>query len=156
MQEELKILRLMVSVLTEGELEIQETELTRRMNDTKDKKTQTAGALAEAKREVDQFRDSYEIVLAEDKALDKAFKKEFADQDMHTVEQLYKLFKRRPRWVGYGTVMQVVVLKVLNKVKGVYWATGVVWWRVGYNVPQVVLAVLNKVKGIQRRGADKG
>lgn len=90
----------MVSVLTEGELEIQETELTRRMNDTKDKKTQTAGALAEAKREVDQFRDSYEIVLAEDKALDKAFKKEFADQDMHTVEQLYKLFKRRPRWVG--------------------------------------------------------
>ncbi|KAM7447734.1 Cilia- and flagella-associated protein 43 [Porites harrisoni] len=96
-QEELKILRLMVSVLTEGELEIQETELTRRMNDTKDKKTQTAGALAEAKREVDQFRDSYEIVLAEDKALDKALKKEFADQDMHTVEQLYKLFKRRPR-----------------------------------------------------------
>jgi len=96
-QEDLKILRLMVSVLTEGELETQEGELTRRMNETKEKKTQTAGALAEAKREVDHFRDSYEIVLAEDKALDKAFKKEFADQDLHTVEQLYKLFKRRPR-----------------------------------------------------------
>ena len=64
----------MVSVLTEGELETQETELTRRMNETKDKKTQTAGALAESKREVDQFRDSYEIVLAEDKALDKPSK----------------------------------------------------------------------------------
>lgn len=96
-QEDLKILRLLVSVLTEGELETQETELIRRMNDTKDRKTQTAGALAEAKREVDQFRDSYEIVLAEDKALDKAFKKEFPDQDVHTVELLYKLFKRRPR-----------------------------------------------------------
>lgn len=96
-QEDLKILRLMVSVLTEAELEHQEAELTRRMNETREKKTQTAGALAEAKREVDHFRDSYEIVLAEDKALDKAFKKEFADQDVHTVEQLYKLFKRRPR-----------------------------------------------------------
>ena len=87
----------MVSVLTEAELENQEVELTRRMNETRGKKTQTAGALAEAKREVDHFRDSYEIVLGEDKALDKAFKKEFADQDVHTVEQLYKLFKRRPR-----------------------------------------------------------
>ena len=87
----------MVSVLTEGELDTQELELTRRMNETRDKKTQTAGALAEAKREVDQFRDSYEILSAEDKALDKAFKREFADQDVHTVEQLYKLFKRRPR-----------------------------------------------------------
>lgn len=90
----------MVSVLTEAELEHQEAELTRRMNETRDKKTQTAGALAEAKREVDHFRDSYEIVLAEDKALDKAFKKEFSDQDVHTVEQLYKLFKRRPRSEG--------------------------------------------------------
>ncbi|PFX29198.1 cilia- and flagella-associated protein 43-like [Stylophora pistillata] len=96
-QEELKILRLMVSVLTESELEYQENELTRRMNEKRERKTQTAGALAEAKREVDQFRDSYELVLAEDKTLDKAFKKEFADQDVHTVEQLYKLFKRRPR-----------------------------------------------------------
>lgn len=87
----------MVSVLTESELEYQENELTRRMNEKRERKTQIAGALAEAKREVDQFRDSYEIVLAEDKALDKAFKREFADQDMHTVEQLYKLFKRRPR-----------------------------------------------------------
>ena len=101
-QEDLKILRLMVSVLTEGELETQEAELTRRMNDTKERKAQTAGALAEAKREVDQFRDSYEIVSAEDKALDKAFKKEFADLDVHTVEQLYKLFKRRPRFVWFG------------------------------------------------------
>ena len=87
----------MVSVLTEAELEHQESELTRRMNEKRERKTHTAGALAEAKREVDHFRDSYEIVSAEDKTLDKAFKKEFADQDVHTVEQLYKLFKRRPR-----------------------------------------------------------
>lgn len=103
----------MVSVLTESELENQEAELSRRMNETRDKKTQTAGALAEAKREVDHFRDSYEIVLAEDKALDKAFKKEFADQDAHTVEQLYKLFKRRPRWEGQP-VCDCSVLNTLN------------------------------------------
>lgn len=52
--------------------------------------------------------------------------------------------------------MHLVVLTVLNKVKGVYGATGLVWWRVEHNVPQVVLAVLNKVKGIQRRGAENG
>ena len=94
----MKILRLMVSILTEGEIEKQEAELVRRMDEKREKKTQAAGALAEAKREVDKFREAYEILSAEDKALDKAFKREFADQDMHTVEQLYKLFKRRPRY----------------------------------------------------------
>ena len=78
----------MVSILTEGELEKQEAELVRRMDEMREKKTQTAGALAEAKREVDEFRDEYEILSAEDKALDKAFKREFSDQDIHTVEQL--------------------------------------------------------------------
>lgn len=52
--------------------------------------------------------------------------------------------------------MQLVVLTVLNKVKGVYEATWLVRWRVGLNVPQVVLVVLNKVKEVQRRDADKG
>lgn len=52
--------------------------------------------------------------------------------------------------------MQLVVLTVLNKVKGVYGATGLIRWRVRRNVPQVVLVVLNKVKGVQRRGAEKG
>lgn len=99
----------MVSVLTESELEYQENELTRRMNEKRERKTQTAGALAEAKREVDQFRDSYELVLAEDKTLDKAFKKEFADQDVHTVEQLYKLFKRRPR---LGKLLQYILFQL--------------------------------------------
>ena len=102
-------MRLMVSVLTESELEYQENELTRRMNEKRERKTQTAGALAEAKREVDQFRDSYELVLAEDKTLDKAFKKEFADQDVHTVEQLYKLFKRRPR---LGKLLQYILFQL--------------------------------------------
>lgn len=45
------------------------------------------------------FRDEYEIMMAEDKSLDKGFKRDFSDQDPATVEHLYKLFKRRPRFV---------------------------------------------------------
>ena len=97
LQEELKILRLLVSILTEDELDKQEEELNRRMEQLKERKAQTSSALAEAKREVDNFRESYEMFQVEDKSLDKGFKREFADLDPHTVEQLYKLFKRRPR-----------------------------------------------------------
>lgn len=67
------------------------------MDDKKEKKSRVSSSQAEAKREVDDFREAYEILVMEDKALDKAFKREFGDQDLHTVEQLYKLFKRRPR-----------------------------------------------------------
>ncbi|XP_031564143.1 cilia- and flagella-associated protein 43-like [Actinia tenebrosa] len=96
-QEELKIFRLLVSILTEDELSTQEAELLRRMDEKKEKKSRVSSSQTEAKREVDDFREAYEILVMEDKALDKAFKREFGDQDLHTVEQLYKLFKRRPR-----------------------------------------------------------
>ena len=96
-QEELKILRLIVSILTEVEMDTQEQELIRRMEGLKERKSITAAAVLDAKHEMEEFRDQYELLLAEDKALDKAFRKEFYDQDAHTVDQLYKLFKRRPR-----------------------------------------------------------
>lgn len=68
------------------------------MEEKKEKKSKVSSSQAEAKREVDDYREGYEILVMEDKTLDKAFKREFADQDAHTVEQLYKLFKRRPRY----------------------------------------------------------
>jgi len=67
------------------------------MEEKKERKSQVSSSQAEAKREVDDYREGYELLVMEDKSLDKAFKKEFGDQDAHTIEQLYKLFKRRPR-----------------------------------------------------------
>ncbi len=67
------------------------------MEEKKREKGSLANALVEAKHEMEIFRDEYEIMMADDKALDKGFKRDFSDQDPHTVDQLYKLFKRRPR-----------------------------------------------------------
>ena len=49
--------------------------------------------MAALREEIDEFRLTYETVLTEDKAGDKAFKKEIADSPM--IEELTKLFKKR-------------------------------------------------------------
>ena len=49
--------------------------------------------MAALREEIDRFRLTYETVLTEDKAADKAFKKETADSPI--VDELTKLFKRR-------------------------------------------------------------
>ena len=62
-----------------------------------------------AKQKVKEFREQYDQVLAEDKALDRNFKRDFSDCEPY-VDQLYKLFKRRPR---FGSeVIVVLVIKV--------------------------------------------
>lgn len=45
---------------------------------------------------MEEVREHYELVVADDKDMDKLFKKEFADCEPY-VDPLYKLFKKRPR-----------------------------------------------------------
>ncbi|XP_035461398.2 cilia- and flagella-associated protein 43-like isoform X2 [Scophthalmus maximus] len=52
--------------------------------------------------EVEMFLETYDTVVAEDKVLDKEFRTEFADVPAH-VNHLYKLFKRRPRFLKLRT-----------------------------------------------------
>lgn len=54
-------------------------------------------AVMETRKNVDAFREQYDILLAEDKVMDKAFKREFHDVSAVQQDQLYRLFKRRPR-----------------------------------------------------------
>ena len=49
-----------------------------------------------AKQNVKDCREQYDQMLAEDKTLDRNFKRDFSDCEPF-VDQLYKLFKRRPR-----------------------------------------------------------
>lgn len=49
-----------------------------------------------AKRKVEQQKEQYEKMAAEDRELDKSFRRDFADCDPY-VDQLYKLFRKRPR-----------------------------------------------------------
>ena len=45
---------------------------------------------------INDVHEQYEQLVAEDRELDKSFKKEFADSEPY-VDQLYKLFRKRPR-----------------------------------------------------------
>ncbi|XP_077865529.1 LOW QUALITY PROTEIN: cilia- and flagella-associated protein 43-like [Saccoglossus kowalevskii] len=96
-QEELKIVRLQYSLLQEEELQTKEFELNRRLKSRQSKKNSTGTSVHTAKKESDSFRDTYDILVAEDKVLDKAFRREFYDTPAQIVDQLYKLFRRRPR-----------------------------------------------------------
>ncbi|KAG2463071.1 CFA43 protein, partial [Polypterus senegalus] len=57
----------------------------------------SAEEVKQCKEQVDAFRETYDNCVAEDKLLDRGFRKEFTDVHAHMVDQLYKLYKRRPR-----------------------------------------------------------
>lgn len=59
---------------------------------------QLGGITSNAKSMVDDFREQYEHMAAEDREMDKSFKREFTDCEPY-VDQLYKLFRKRPK--GY-------------------------------------------------------
>lgn len=115
LQEELKVLRLTAAIIAEVELNTREAQLVHVLEEKKHSKSRLANALAEAKREMEIFHDEYDIMMAEDKSLDKGFKRDFSDQDPHTVDQLYKLFKRRPRYVGWGLERRCFLYEYLRR-----------------------------------------
>ena len=45
---------------------------------------------------MEKEQQAYDMSVAEDKDMDKGFKKEFADCEIY-MDQLYKLYKKRPR-----------------------------------------------------------
>lgn len=53
---------------------------------------------------MDAFRGHYDDLNAEDKVMDKAFKREFNDVTAVQQDQLYRLFRKRPRSVAFCTV----------------------------------------------------
>lgn len=57
----------------------------------------------ESKKHMDAFRGHYDDLNAEDKVMDKAFKREFNDVTAVQQDQLYRLFRKRPRSVAFCT-----------------------------------------------------
>ncbi|XP_045926905.1 cilia- and flagella-associated protein 43 isoform X2 [Micropterus dolomieu] len=96
-QEELKITYLVYSVLIEEEMRNRDLELKLKLEKTLAYKDKVGEELKIHEEEVELFHETYESIVAEDKVLDKEFRKEFFDVPSHVVDQLYKLFKRRPR-----------------------------------------------------------
>uniref|UniRef100_A0A6Q2YD26 Cilia- and flagella-associated protein 43 n=1 Tax=Esox lucius TaxID=8010 RepID=A0A6Q2YD26_ESOLU len=96
-QEELKIANLVYSILIEEEMINRETELSLKLEEVRVYKSKTGEELNKHKQNVEMFRETYDNVVAEDKLLDRGFRKEFFDVPGHVVDQLFKLYKRRPR-----------------------------------------------------------
>ncbi|KAH9492451.1 Cilia- and flagella-associated protein 43, partial [Bulinus truncatus] len=111
-QEELKILRLRFSMLIHEEINIRDNDLHQTLEHKRQLKQQAFEALTEARKNIDSFRNEYEHLQAEDKYLDKSFRREFTDASGSQVDTLYKQFKRRPRTQKYKSIDGIK--KVLN------------------------------------------
>nr|XP_046257140.1 cilia- and flagella-associated protein 43 isoform X2 [Scatophagus argus] len=96
-QEELKITYLVYSVQVEEEMRNRELELKLKLENTVAHKDDIGEEVKRHEEELELFHETYDRIVAEDKVLDKEFRKEFSDVPSHVVDHLYKLFKRRPR-----------------------------------------------------------
>ncbi|XP_028278739.1 cilia- and flagella-associated protein 43 [Parambassis ranga] len=96
-QEELKITYLVGSVLMEEEMRNQELEFKLKLEKMLAYKEEIGEVVRTCEEEAELFHQAYEILVGEDKVLDKEFRKGFFDVPTSMVDHLYKLFKRRPR-----------------------------------------------------------
>ncbi|XP_038173912.1 cilia- and flagella-associated protein 43 [Arvicola amphibius] len=96
-QEELKINNLVFSLLLDEELSSREQFLNNYLLKKQEEKVKTAEAIQKARGDLEVFKEHHDNLVAEDKILDRSFKKEFSEVSGHQVDVLYKLFKRRPR-----------------------------------------------------------
>ncbi|CAM5157636.1 unnamed protein product [Natator depressus] len=96
-QEELKINNLLYSLLLDEELSTREAGLNHFLDKKQKEKLSTAEAVQVARAQDDAYRETYDNLVAEDKILERGFKKEFSDVPAHHIDHLFKLYKRRPR-----------------------------------------------------------
>ncbi|XP_047190803.1 cilia- and flagella-associated protein 43 isoform X4 [Scophthalmus maximus] len=96
-QEKLKITYLVYSVILEEEMRNQELDLKLKLGKTLAYRDEREEEVKRHEEEVELFLETYDTIVAEDKLLDKEFRKEFFDVPANVVDHLYKLFKRRPR-----------------------------------------------------------
>ncbi|XP_033617136.1 cilia- and flagella-associated protein 43 [Fukomys damarensis] len=96
-QEELKISNLIFSLLLDEELNSREMFLNNYLSKKQEEKSHTSEAVRKSREDLDMYKENYDNLLAEDKVLDRSFKKEFSEIPSQQVDILYKLFKRRPR-----------------------------------------------------------
>uniref|UniRef100_A0A8C3IJJ8 Cilia- and flagella-associated protein 43 n=1 Tax=Chrysemys picta bellii TaxID=8478 RepID=A0A8C3IJJ8_CHRPI len=96
-QEELKINNLLYSLLLDEELSTREAGLNHFLDKKRKEKLSTAEEVQVVRAQVDAYRETYDNLAAEDKILERGFKKEFSDVPVHHIDHLFKLYKRRPR-----------------------------------------------------------
>ena len=94
-QEELKISRLLFSLIIHAELNRYEAQINRKLDSLKDSKKELSQDLQKYKKRIEAFKESFDTLVYEDKAQDKSFVREFSDVGPALREQLGKLFRKR-------------------------------------------------------------
>ena len=94
-QEELKITRLLNSLVIHTELNRYETQINRKLDTLKDSKKELSQDIQRIKKTIEMFKDSLDTLIYEDKAQEKSFIREFSDVPSALREQLSRQFKRR-------------------------------------------------------------
>ncbi|CAM9346974.1 unnamed protein product, partial [Lampetra planeri] len=96
-QEELKITHLAYSVRMDEVMGNRQVALRLKLEKLLAYKDEIEEVVKKREPELELYHETYEDLVAEDKVLEKDFKKNFANAPKHIVDQLFKLFKRRPR-----------------------------------------------------------
>ncbi|XP_035185713.1 cilia- and flagella-associated protein 43 isoform X2 [Oxyura jamaicensis] len=96
-QEELKIVNLIYSLLLDEELDTREAGLHHFFMKKQEESVNITRAIQTTKKKIEFFNDAYENAIAEDKNLECGFMKDFADVPDDLLDELFQLYKCRPR-----------------------------------------------------------
>ncbi|XP_068253553.1 cilia- and flagella-associated protein 43 [Nyctibius grandis] len=96
-QEELKIVNLVYALLLDEELDTREAGLHNFLMKKKKEKLKTARTIQTTKNKIEAYTDTYENAIAEEKNLECGFTKEFADVPANLLDELFQLYKHRPK-----------------------------------------------------------
>ncbi|XP_063718204.1 cilia- and flagella-associated protein 43-like isoform X2 [Symsagittifera roscoffensis] len=95
--QELKIVRMQQSLLVEEQLEREEAAILKDLEAVKEEKLRAVANQRVATNELNDYREKYENIIAEDRVLDRNFRKEFSECSGAMIDALQKQYKRRPR-----------------------------------------------------------
>ncbi|KAM9611800.1 cilia- and flagella-associated protein 43 isoform 1-T2 [Morphnus guianensis] len=96
-QEELKIVNLIYALLLDEELDTREVGLHNFLMKKEKEKVKTARTIQTTKNKIEAYIDTYENAIVEEKNLECGFTKEFADVPANLFDELFQLYKHRPK-----------------------------------------------------------
>ncbi|NXN32215.1 CFA43 protein, partial [Nycticryphes semicollaris] len=112
-QEELKIVNLVYALLLDEELDAREAGLHNFLVKKEKEKVKIARTILTTKDKIKAYIDIYENAVAEEKNLEHGFTKEFADVPADLLDELFQLYKHRPK-----TLVTETLLDTTNPYRG--------------------------------------
>eukprot|EP01137_Pigoraptor_chileana_P033020 Opistho-2@23313 len=96
-RQELKIVRLEEALLLEEQIDERAVKLSLTLEEKKLAKAQSAAAVTMLRREVEACKDAHEAAAADDKSIERQFRREIADPNESQADTLLRLFRRRQK-----------------------------------------------------------